>query len=231
MKKLLITALTVLLTLIMLTACGKKENNNTTSGESGTVNVGSGSETGSEDPTVPPVASGNPLAGSDLLTLIGKPGKLSDYNPEKQQSFINEAKAAGGNLEIKEDGSAIYTDKDGNIAIQNPDGFWEYKDADGKTVPIGANWPDNEFTKLIPKPDFAVNINSNLSYKFSMDMMTATPEQVKAYVEKLKESGFTDIIANQDEEDLFTFVAKNEAGYELLLSCKTDYKGIIINSP
>lgn len=73
--------------------------------------------------------------------------------PSRQQ-IIDAAKADGFDVSFGADGSMTVKDKDGTVIVQQPDGTWVMKDADGQTAQLGGNWPDNEFTRLVPKPGF-----------------------------------------------------------------------------
>jgi len=81
---------------------------------------------------------------------------------------------------------------------------------------FSADWPDNNFTELLPKPPFEVSLGepSEMEYTIVCD---ATVDQLKEYVESLKAAGFT-IGENTAEENAFgvsaySFTASNEEGY------------------
>lgn len=65
---------------------------------------------------------------------------------------------------------------------------------EAKAAKGGDKWPDNELTKLLPKPDFALQKASYEKFDareiFSIRFPGATLEQIQAYAEKLQEAGF-----------------------------------------
>lgn len=63
-----------------------------------------------------------------------------------------------------------------------------------KAAKGGDKWPDNELTKLLPKPDFALQ---NVDYRkgkgreiLSLKLLRATREQIQVYADKFDEAGF-----------------------------------------
>ncbi|MCL1895511.1 MAG: hypothetical protein FWG03_03090 [Clostridiales bacterium] len=76
-------------------------------------------------------------------------------------------------------------------------------------------WPDNEFTKQFPEPDFGTLSRSHLSnFGFEAYFDDVTLDDVKNYVEQLKEAGFTSNLKVQDTaEDNYSFKAESSAGY------------------
>jgi hypothetical protein len=225
MKKAILLALALVM-VFTLAACGGKDNN--TSGNDDPLNRpgGTSSTQGTSTPT------GNV---PDLAGAIGGTGKLSDYDAATRQKMIDEARAAGGDLEFKADGSVVYTDPDGGKVIQKPDGTWVWENENGNQGQMGGDWPDNEFTKLLPKPDFALTAASTSGNTFSVGFASVTVEQVKAYVEKVKEKGFTVNPDLQDENMMgivvYTYEAKNADGYKLTITFAAGTTGLEIRKP
>jgi len=220
MKKAILLALALILAL-SLAACGGKDNN--TSGSDDPLNRQSSSTTTPETST----PTGNV---PDLAGAIGGTGKLSDYDAATRQAMIDEARAEGGDLEFKSDGSVAYTDPDGSKVIQNSDGTWTYEDENGNQGQVGGNWPDNEFTKLLPKPDFAMTAANTSGDTFSVGFASVTVEQVKAYVEQVKSKGFTVDPDLQDENVMgivvYTYEAKNADGYMVTITYAAGTTGL-----
>ncbi|MDR0577975.1 MAG: hypothetical protein LBI87_10675 [Candidatus Accumulibacter sp.] len=89
----------------------------------------------------------------------------------------------------------------------------------------GRSWPDNEFTKLIPKPDWdsfekAATMPNII---FSANYKAVNITQAKAYVEKLKQAGFNvDVnepeVKDRDNNVLYKFGGSNEAGYRAAIT-------------
>ena len=200
-------------------------------GNSSTLSVNNNSET----PTAMPTAM--PTEAPDLSGLIGGSVILSDTDPATQQALIDEARKQGGDLEFRTDGSMAYTDPDGSVLIQKPDGTWEYQDEDGggASAQFGGDWPENEFTKLLPKPDFTLTAAVTSDGMFMVVFQGATPEQIKAYVEKVKSTGFTVNAETTDEEimgmAMYSYNAKNSSGYKLNIYSAAGTSGLSIEKP
>jgi predicted small secreted protein/predicted lactoylglutathione lyase len=229
MKKTILLILALVLTL-SLAACGSKD-------------TPSGTGNSTDDPLNRPSSSTStttpetPTQGNvpDVGSLIGGNGKLSDYDAATRQQMIDEARAEGGDLEFKADGSVVYTDPDGSKVIQNPDGTWVWESENGDQGQMGGDWPDNEFTKLLPKPDFALTAANTSDNEFSVAFTGVTVEQVKAYAEQVKAKGFTVNPDLQDQEVMgivvYTYNAKNADGYTVEITFAAGTTGMIIRKP
>ena len=118
-------------------------------------------------------------------------------------------------VEFGADGSTTFKDKDGSEVVQKADGTWTVKDPDGGEGQLGGSWPDNEFTKLVPKPDFALGAAAGDSQEFSVVFMNATIEQMRGYTDKVKAAGFTVGAEVEDQELMgmvvYTYSASNAA--------------------
>lgn len=99
------------------------------------------------------------------------------------------------------------------------------------------NWPDNEFTRHIPQPDFPINVTGSGADKddFVVVFKGADVDRIKAYVEKLKESGFN---LRQDVEEyrvggvtFYSFEAENEEGYEIEVFSVKSRAGLTLEKP
>ncbi len=223
MKKALFLILALAL-IISMTACGgnsdKPDNSGTPSGNTDTTQ----SQGGDSTDNIP-----------DLAGIIGGTGKLSDYDEATRQELIAAAQADGGNLEFKSDGSVVYTAPDGSVSIQNPDGSWTLPNGNNVQGQYGGDWPENEFTKLLPKPDFALTAAVAEADRFSVSFTNTTIEQIRAYVEQVKSKGFTVDSSTQDENvmgiEIYVFTAKNAAGYEVSISSMSGVTGLVISKP
>jgi predicted small lipoprotein YifL len=219
MKKALFIILALVLVISTMAGCGGKDDNNTPSGNSNT----------------PGTSQGGNANVPDLAGAIGGTSKLSDFDTATRQKMIDEARAAGGDLEFKADGSVVYTDPDGGKVIQKPDGTWVWENENGNQGQMGGDWPDNEFTKLLPKPDFALTAANTSGNTFSVGFASVTVEQVKAYVEQVKAKGFTVNPDLQDENMMgivvYSYEAKNADGYKLTITFAAGTTGLEIRKP
>ncbi len=114
------------------------------------------------------------------------------------------------------DGSMTVVDTDGTTMVQKPDGTWTIKDAEGNEGQVGGDWPNNEFTKLVPKPDFELYAASGDDTFFTVAFTNATIEGIRAYAEKLKAAGFTVDPEVMDTEmmgmTVYNYIASNGKG-------------------
>jgi predicted small secreted protein len=207
MKKLMALVLVAVLALSLLTACK--------------VNVNEG--------------GGN----SDIdfgAIMNGGAGNYNNLSPKEKQAVIDAGKKEGIDVKFEKDGSVSFSNpNDNTMMVQNPDGSWNIGTPDGGGVQIGRNWPDNEFTKLIPKPDFTVSIGAGSEDNFNVMFSGATIEQIRAYAEKVKNAGFDIDVKIEDESAMgmviYTFDAKNADGYSVNVFSAAGMSGVTIEKP
>ena len=88
--------------------------------------------------------------------------------------------------------------------------------------PEDPNWPDNEFTRQLPKPDFEIVSVTSTTADFSAMCARVTMEQLREYAREVQEAGFTEDVVIKDENlmdmDFYTFTAKNSYGYQAEIS-------------
>ena len=161
---------------------------------------------------------------ADLNTVWGKSDAAT------KQRIIEAAKAEGIDVSFGSDGSMTIIDEDGTKSVQHPDGTWTITDADGTVSQYGGTWPDNEYTRLLPKPDFKLIAYSVEDGEFSVAFSDATVEQLKSYVEKVKAKGFTIDVEVMDENvmgiDIYSFTASNSSGYSVDIASSYGYCGL-----
>ena len=106
-----------------------------------------------------------------------------------------------------------------------------------KNISVSHNWESNEYTKLLPKPEMAINVavesNSHLlggirGYVVNFD--NPTLEQVKAYVAKLKAAGFNDAAFEGTINDTYSFHANNASGWRVMVSWSQDASTLMISN-
>ena len=152
----------------------------------------------------------------------------------RKQAFIAEGARQGLDISFGADGSTTIVDtNDGTTLIQKPDGNWVVKDADGGEGQIGGDWPDNEFTKLVPKPCFELYAAAVDGDTFSVLFTNATIEQLKAYADQVKVAGFN---LNEELTDqnvmgmvIYTFSAENADGYSVEIFSASGSSGMRID--
>ena len=215
-------ALLLVLTLVFtLAACGNGNNDDPSGSQQGTNaplnredDTSSTDNQGGENSTVNPedIDFASIMAGNGATDVVW--GKQDEAT---KQAIIADAKKDGVDVSFGTDGSMTVVDTDGTTMVQKPDGTWVVKDEDGGEGQIGGDWPDNEFTKLIPKPDFELFGANTETDSFSAAFTSATIEQIRAYAAKVKAAGFN---INEEVEDqeamgmvIYSFTAENADGY------------------
>ncbi|MBR5768339.1 MAG: hypothetical protein IKX86_06685 [Clostridia bacterium] len=83
-------------------------------------------------------------------------------------------------------------------------------------------WPDNEYTRRVPAPNFVIFMSTPDEDGFSAVSQSAKLEDVKAYAAKVKEAGFK-IDIDETEQSVFgvaiyTFSADDGDGYHVDIS-------------
>ena len=215
-------ALLLVLTLVFtLAACGNGNNDDPSGSQQGTnAPLNREDDTSSTDnqggennsSNVGNIDIGSIMSGNNSTDTIY--GKLDEAS---KQQIISDFAKDGYKASFGADGSMTIVDPDGTTLVQKPDGTWVVKDEDGGEGQIGGDWPDNEFTKLIPKPDFELFAANTVTDSFSVAFMSATIEQIKDYAAKVKAAGFN---INEEVEDqeamgmvIYSFTAENADGY------------------
>jgi len=167
--------------------------------------------------------------------MAGGAGNFTDLPPAERQALINAGKKEGVDVSFEPDGSVKFVDKEGVPVVQKPDGTWQIGGEDGIQAQVGGDWPDNEFTRLLPKPDFEVQIGISNDDSFTIAFTGTTIEQIKAYVEKIKAAGFTVGADTTDMEaagmTVYNYNAKNAAGYSINVFSASDTMGLTIDRP
>ena len=162
----------------------------------------------------------------DLSSLLnGAPAEeirsaLSDAG--LRDKVLEAAREAGIDITFGEDGTALLQDGEGHTVIQNEDGTWTVLSGEGFSGQFGGDWPENEFTRLIPKPDGSVSVAAEEEDSFSVLLSDVSADQVRAYIEAVKGRGFTEDAAMEDQDvlgmTLISFSASNGNGYGISIS-------------
>lgn len=95
----------------------------------------------------------------------------------------------------------------------------------------GGSWPDNEFTKQVPNPEFKVHSITTNSNSCNITFNNTTIEQLKEYVETVKDAGFTTILTRENEINgvkHYLYTAKNASGYEIVITKSVSYSILAI---
>ena len=101
-------------------------------------------------------------------------------------------------------------------------------------VTAGSNtWPDNEFTRVLPKPGISFSVIVSSKDEFVLVFTGAALDDIKAYAEQLKAAGFT-IDADTTEMEVlsitvYTYKARNAGGYEVELTSSYGSGGLNVS--
>ena len=236
MKKLFALLLAMMM-IFSLAACGNGNNDDPSGSQQGTNaplnredDTSSTDNQGGENSTVNPedIDFASIMAGNGATDVVW--GKQDEAT---KQAIIADAKKDGVDVSFGTDGSMTVVDTDGTTMVQKPDGTWKIKEADGGEGQLGGDWPDNEFTKLIPKPDFELFAANTETDSFSVAFTSATIEQIKDYAAKVKAAGFN---INEEVEDqevmgmvIYSFTAENADGYTIEITSANGTSSITIS--
>ena len=234
MKKLLILMLALLLA-FSLVACDSGDNPNNDdplNRDPGTSQNGGENNNGTQGGTQGGATNGD--VGSMISGIGSSTALYSDMDAASKQAFIAEGARQGLDISFGADGSTTIVDTtDGTTLIQKPDGNWVFSDGQGGEGQIGGNWPDNEYTKLVPKPSFELYAAVIEDETFSVMFTNATIEQIKAYAEQVKAAGFN---LNEELTDqnvmgmiIYTFSAENADGYSVEIFSASGSSGMRID--
>ena len=229
MKKSIAVIISLML-LLSLVACGGNEE--TPSG-SGTGQQGKQTQGGTKNSgdAAPDIDFGSIMAGNGATdTVWGK------QDAATRQAILDAAKEDGYDASFGADGSLTIKDPEsGKTYVQKPDGTWTYQDAEGGEAQLGGNWPDNEFTKLLPKPDFEIYAAGTEGNGFAVVFSNPTVEQMREYAEKVKAAGFTDNLETEDYDMggmvMYNFTASNAEGYTVILYHAGGTAGMSVEKP
>ena len=233
MKKFLVLMLSLLL-VFSLVACDSGDNPNPSgTNNNDPLNRDPGtSQSGNQGCTQGSATSGD--VGSMISGIGSSTALYSDMDAASKQAFIAEGARQGLDISFGADGSTTIVDTtDGTTLIQKPDGNWVFSDGQGGEGQIGGNWPNNEYTKLVPKPSFELYAAVIEGETFSVMFTNATIEQIKAYAEQVKAAGFN---LNEELTDqnvmgmvIYTFSAENADGYSVEVFSASGTTGLRIS--
>ncbi len=232
MKK-IIALMLVLVMALSLAACGGNtdpapsgsDTETTTPSQStgGTTTPGT-SET--DMPDMEDIDFSSIIAGNGSTNVI-----YGELDAAQKQALIDAGKADGVDVTFNSDGSTTFVSEDGET-VQKADGTWTFKGENGEEAQIGGNWPDNEFTKLVPKPDFALTAASTEGEGFSVAFADATIDQIRAYAESVKDAGFSIDEQTENQEAagivVYSYTAKNAEGYTIEIFSASGVSGLTI---
>jgi len=102
-------------------------------------------------------------------------------------------------------------------------------------------WPDNEFTRLIPRPEAGTPVRcaqgASAGYSFfSLELADLDPEACKAYLQAIEEAGFSPVSVEEEElspgsVSIGNVYTSGETGLSLAYSSGVDQLALYISKP
>ncbi|MBQ4137804.1 MAG: hypothetical protein IJD67_06800, partial [Clostridia bacterium] len=136
----------------------------------------------------------------------------SELDEAEKQAFVESAKEEGLEVVFNDDGTTTIIYEDGTRATQKADGTFVIEN-DGYAGQIGGEWPENDRTKLIPKPEKGTVLTSDLRDGTAKIMLgECSIEDAVAYASKLIEKGFDSNVKSDDTmlaEGVFSYRGEN----------------------
>lgn len=221
MKKLLALALALTLVCLLFASCGNdtpapfntdppEETSQPApdAGEPSSTLPDDEDETDATDNDSPSQPSYEEIASAlSAANLLGNwSGDYSDLTDEQLEALEDA-------YDLDEDDLALWAD------LMDGDGVIDYTDEDGNAFSLGGEWPDNEFTRKIPKPDgeYTVLGTSTEGDSLTITMGGMTVEDCAEYAEKIKSAGFTRDPEEFNYLGMYSYSADN-GEYEVTLT-------------
>lgn len=154
--------------------------------------------------------------GKDFENVI-----WSKQKKDVKKALIDQAKAEGLEASFEKDGTLkIYDPSDKSTVMQTKDGAWHVIDADGNKMSTSiGKWPDDECTKLVPKPSLKVAQTATTDEGCSILFDTAvTIDDLKEYANECKAAGFDNVSQEGEASGMYSFCATNKNGDELTMA-------------
>lgn len=194
-------------------ACGS------TSDDDGSTKKPAEQTTGGKTPGGTDVGGSTPNVNFDDLLSGSTEVVWGKADAATKEEIKRQAAEEGMTVTFGADGSMTLKDENGTYT-QHPDGTWTLKYNDGTgTIDIGGGkWPDNALTKLVPKPDFGVQMTNEEENGYGIYFSDATLEGLKAYSKKVASSGFDRNVETGEVGDVFYYRAANADGKHVSLT-------------
>ena len=128
--------------------------------------------------------------------------------PDGAEEGLEETQLSSGS-DASESTTAAEAEETASTAVDAP------AETMASVAETGSEWPDNDCTKPIPKPDFATVISYVYSEAdgFSANVKDVTPEEIRTYIDEVKKLGFTNSPVTEDTNyggfDVISYEADN----------------------
>ena len=171
----------------------------------------------------------NPSVTSPSAPKLNEGNDNEEKSPEKNKN-VDEEKQPEKNKDVDEEKQPENIQE----AIEGilPEEAQIYITEDGE-MQLGGDWPDNEFTRQLPNPNFDIMYALTSDNEFSTTFSNVDLGQTKAYVERIKSAGFT---IDEDTEDMevmgmtvYNFTAENAKGYKIQVYFGAGIAGLTVS--
>ncbi len=153
------------------------------------------------------------LGGADEMLSGVTDVIYANLSDAEKEEFVKEAKAEGLDVIFNDDGTTTIVYSDGSRATQQADGTFVVE-SEGFEGQIGGEWPSNDMTELIPKPEKGQLLTSEIiDGTFTAMLGDCTVNDAVDYAAKLIEKGFDDNVESDEsmlETGVFTFRGEND---------------------
>lgn len=152
-------------------------------------------------------------------------GLYSSLDDADRTALSDYAATLGISVRFEADGSTVFAYADGQRIIQHSDGtvtFGTGEESD--TAAVENEWPENEYTALMPKPDFEVETVALINGGFTVTFNGVTVDAMRDYGARVKAAGF-DVAAEEldmAEAEYYSYAASNAAGDSVSLEVMGD---------
>jgi hypothetical protein len=140
-----------------------------------------------------------------------------------------------------DDGSTDDADDSGSYTVTTTQ-------ANGKTTTAGTyefsiddgtvftnKWPRNEFTEMIPKPDFDVAMGGTSGNEFTILCYNVSKDDLKKYAAEVKKAGFNKDVEETDQamfgQTLYSWEGKNSKGWKVVIGFVFGASTISVSKP
>ncbi|MBQ9692025.1 MAG: hypothetical protein IJV70_02605 [Clostridia bacterium] len=131
--------------------------------------------------------------------------KYPGYGLEFPEGTISRTADNGTVVYVLPDKTEVYVNQNRRIFTVYPDGSWSHLNSDGSPIPSDENWPENEFTSAVPRPDCEIKYTQN--EVIVTVALYAEREAVRDYANMLKRIGYVEKAHGTTEGDVFYYVA------------------------
>ena len=216
MKRIFTMSLALILVLSLMTGCGKNKENGAFEGVD---TSGTTQENNRLDESQSDHGDNNDGANIDFDAIFAGRSdiKLTNLSESEKQKIIDAGEVVGVYVMFTDiDDDVFFTRlSDGYNAVWSLGSWTTWSDSDTGFIP--AEWPNDDFTRLIPNPNFDLFTTNIYEDTFTAVFRNVTLDQIKTYTESVKNAGFA-VNPKLDEKTTYKYTASNGKGYSIELT-------------